>query len=108
MLRGVIPPGRTEFNALVWNQDVLPECHLDDALWGYTIRMWEELQEWGAGRVEDQVTIRLLRMAARDWKDKDSRKPASIQSMRFAAVLGSRLLAQLLALEDKVGLELIG
>ena len=43
MLDGAILPGEQCFSEECWINDILNECYFDDRLWGYTIRVVEEL-----------------------------------------------------------------
>ena len=44
MLNSAILPGKQCFSEECWVNDILNECHFNDCLWGYTIRVVEELQ----------------------------------------------------------------
>ena len=43
MLHRAILPGEQRFDEEHWANDILNECYFDDRLWGYTIRIVEEL-----------------------------------------------------------------
>ena len=44
MLNRAILPGEQRFSEECWINDILNKCHFDDRLWGYTIRVVEELR----------------------------------------------------------------
>ena len=103
MLHGVLVPGTTQFDEGLWSSDALLECHNDDALWGFTVRLSEELRVKPAGRLDDDVLYRLIRMGIEDWEEPNFRHPGSIQSMRHATTLSSRILQRIFSFEDQVG-----
>ena len=44
MLNRATLPGEQRFSEERWINDILNKCHFDDRLWGYTIRVVEELR----------------------------------------------------------------
>ena len=81
---------------------MLAECHNDDALWGYMLRASEEIRLRDPQVRMDPVLYRLFRMGINDWSGENKRMSASIQSMRFATAMGSRLLLRIREGEHQV------
>ena len=92
MLNGAIPPGEQRFNEDRWVNDILNECYFDDRLWGYTIRVVEELRTHDLVVFTDGVLFNLMRMGVMDWTGENSRGNQSTQAMRLATALASRLI----------------
>ena len=67
MLNGAILPGEQRFSEERWINDILNKCHLDDRLWGYTIRVVEELRVHDPVVFTDGVLYNLMRMGVMDW-----------------------------------------
>jgi len=85
-----------------WLNDSFPDLLFPDRVWGEAIkasRLWEE---WGpTGLVRDPVFTRLLNNGVWDSRE-GGRSMAEIESMRYTAAMGSRLMLRALELEDKV------
>ena len=101
MLHNIILPGDAAFQEARWKRDVLQECYNDDALWGYMIRLADELKSKTL-EVDDPVLKRLLRMGIFDWEGEDKRLHQATQAIRHSTALSGRILAQVLELETKV------
>ena len=92
MLNGAILPGEQCFSEECWVNDILNECHFDDRLWGYTIRVVEELHTHDLVVFTDGVLYNLMRMGVMDWTSENTRGNQSTQAMRLATTLASRLI----------------
>ena len=68
MLHGSVLPGEQRFDEECWADDILNECHFDDRLWGYTIRIVEEFRVRDPAVFTDGVLYNLMRMGAMDWR----------------------------------------
>lgn len=86
-----------------WQEDHLPEVHNEDALWGYAIRISEELRVRQPGDIRDNTLLRLLRMGIHDWSSPNNRSLGSAQAMRHSSALASRLLQRIMSFEEEVG-----
>ena len=73
MLHGAILPGEQRFDKERWANDILNKCHFDDRLWGYTIRVIEELRTRDPAVFTDGVLFNLMRMGVNDWVRENSR-----------------------------------
>ena len=73
MLNGVILPGEQRFNKERWVNDILNECHYNDRLWGYTIRVVEELRTRDPVVFTDGVLYNLMWMGIMDWTGENVR-----------------------------------
>ena len=60
MLSGAILPGEQRFNEERWVNDILNECHFNDHLWGYIIRVVEELCTHDPAVFTDGVLYNLM------------------------------------------------
>ena len=92
MLHGAILPGEQWFDEERWANDILNECYFDDRLWGYTIRIVEELQTHDPAIFMDGVLYNLMRMGVMDWTGENVRMNQTTQAMRLATVLASRII----------------
>ena len=92
MLSGAILPGEQHFNEDRWVNDILIECYFDDRLWGYTIRVVEELRTCDLAVFTDGVLFNLMQMGVMDWTGENTRGNQSTQAMRLATALASRLI----------------
>ena len=92
MLNGAILPGEQRFNKECWINDILNECYFDDCLWGYTIRVVEELCTRDLAVFTDGVLYNLMRMGVMNWTGENARGNQSTQAMRLATTLASRLI----------------
>ena len=97
-------PAQEVFNIDAWWSTTLDNCHFDDAIWGYTIRAFNDWKNWDLSRWNDPVLDDLFIMGLLDWIGENHRYAQSIQSMRFTLVLGSQLKMELVRLEDLVWL----
>ena len=92
MLNGAILPGEQRFNEDRWVNDILNECYFNDRLWGYTIRVVEELRTRDPAVFTNGVLFNLMRMGVMDWTGENTRGNQSTQAMRLATALASRLI----------------
>ena len=92
MLNGAILPREQRFNEERWVNDILNECYFDDHLWGYTIRVVEELRTRDLVVFTDGVLFNLMQMGVMDWTGENSRGHQSTQAMRLATALVSHLI----------------
>ena len=90
MLNGAILPGEQRFSKERWINDILNECHFNDRLWGYTIRIVEELRTCDPVVFTDGVLYNLMQMGVMDWTGENARGNQSTQAMRLATALVSR------------------
>ena len=85
--------------------DKLDEWFHSDALFGFAIAAHSD-RVVRMGRIEwDVVLNRILSMGIYNWKDTDKQGGGScpVMSIRYAAVLGNRLLRRIERGDDKVG-----
>ena len=85
--------------------DKLDEWFHSDALFGFAIAAHSD-RIVRMGRIERDVVLnRILLMGIYDWKDTDKQGGGScpVMSIRYAAVLGNRLLRRIERGNDKVG-----
>ena len=92
MLHGAILPGEQRFDEERWANDILNECHFDDRLWGYTIRVVEELRTRDPAVFTNGVLFNLMQMGVNDWVGENSRGNQSTQAMRLATALASHMI----------------
>ena len=90
------------FNAVEWNKDPFDEVHLDDALWAYSIRAFEEWRNRDVDQWLDPVINCLMLMGCPDWVNPDNWTVSSIQSMRFEMVWGLHLQQRIIRGEVEV------
>ena len=67
MQHGTIPTGEHVGLDTCWERDILPECHNDNTLWGYTICNLDVLHQEGEV-INDPVFFNLLHMGIYDWR----------------------------------------
>ena len=84
MSHRAILPGEQRFNEERWANDILNECYFNNRLWGYTIRIMEELQTCDPAVFTDGVLYNLMRMGIMDWTEHNVRMNQSTQAMRLA------------------------
>ena len=77
---------------ILWKQSVSTRQYNPDSLWGYTIRVVEELRTRDPAVFTDEVLFNLMRMGVNDWVGENSRGNQSTQAMRLATVLASRMI----------------
>ena len=85
--------------------DELEEWFHSNALFGFAIAAHSDRVVW-MGRIERDVVLnRILLMGIYDWKDTDKQggRSCPVMSIRYAAVLGNRLLRRIERGDDKVG-----
>ena len=92
MLNRAILPGEQHFSEECWINDILNECHFDNRLWGYTIRVVEELHTRDPVVFTNGVLYNLMQMGVMDWTGENAQGNQSTQAMRLATVLVSRLI----------------
>ena len=92
MLSGAILPGEQHFNEECWVNDILNKCYFDNCLWGYTIRVVEELHTHDPVVFTDGVLFNLMQMGVMDWTGENSWGNQSTQAMYLATALASRLI----------------
>ena len=92
MLNGAILPGEQRFNKERWVNDILNKCYFDNRLWGYTIRVVEELRTRDPVVFTNGVLYNLMRMGVMDRTGENVRMNQSTQAMRLATALASRLI----------------
>jgi hypothetical protein len=85
-----------------WKRDSFPELYNDDFLWASAAREWEILKKVPKSTINDPVLTRALDIGILDWTDENVRQVQSTQAMRHGTVVGSRLLAKIIALEQRV------
>ena len=84
--------GEQRFSEEHWINDILNECHFDDHLWGYTIRVVEELCTHDLVVFTDGVLYNLMRMGVMDWTGENARGNQSTEATRLATALASCLI----------------
>ena len=89
MLHGAILPGEQRFDEEHWANDILNECYFDNRLWGYTIRVVEELRVRDPAVFTNGVLYNLMRMGVMDCTGENARGNQSTQAMRLATALAS-------------------
>ena len=89
MLHRAILPGEQRFDKERWANYILNECHYDDRLWGYTIRVVEELCTHDPVVFTDGVLFNLMLMGVNDWTGENVQGNQSTQAMRLATTLAS-------------------
>ena len=92
MLNGAILLGEQRFSEECWVNDILNECHFDNRLWGYTIRIVEELHTCDLVVFTDGVLYNLMRMGVLDWTRENAQGNQSTQAMRLATALAGHLI----------------
>ena len=85
--------------------DELDEWFHSDAHFGFAITAHSDRIVWMGCIERDVVLNRILSMGIYDWKDTDKQGGGSclVMSIRYAAVLGNRLLRRIKRGDDKVG-----
>ena len=91
MLSGAILPGEQRFSEERWANNILNKCYFNDCLWGYTIRVVEELRTHDPAVFTDGVLYNLMRMGVMDWTGENIRMNQSTQAMHLATALASRI-----------------
>ena len=100
-------PDAEHFNENIWMDDTLSEAHNDDILWGYMIRISEQLRRRVLGEYGDEVLFKLLCMGVFDWQNEDYRTNASTQAMRHSMAMIHRVIEQIKQVETTVSRLLI-
>ena len=101
MLFGKIRSGNDAATSARWNRDSLPECHNDDATWGFAIRSSEVLER-EKGKINDPVLYRLLRMGVLDQQGVNEFQNQARQAVRWASATCVRLFQRILKVETQV------
>ena len=91
----------------IWMDDLLSEVHNDDRLWGYMIRISEQLRCRVPGEYGDEVLYRLLCMGVFDWQNEDYRTNASTQAMRHSTAMVHWVIERIKRVETTVSRLLI-
>ena len=86
----------------LWRDDALIECHNDDALWGYVVRVYETVRRRTGDQWDDPVFLHLMQMGCLDWVRPDFRSNQLMQGIRFATAMGLRLYERIRAMEQEV------
>ena len=81
MLHRAILPGEQRFDKDRWADDTLNKCHFDNRLWGYTIRVVEELRTRDPAVFTDGVLYNLMCMGVMDWCGENIHLNQSMQAM---------------------------
>ena len=95
------------FDENIWIDDTLSKAHNDDILWGYMIRISEQLRCRVPGEYGDDVLFKLLCMGVFDWQDEDHRTNASTQAMRHSTAMVHRVIERIKRVETTVSRLLI-
>ena len=85
-----------------WRDDALIECHNDNALWGFVVRVYESVRVHTEGQWDDPVFLRLMQMGCLDWVQPDFRSNQLTQGICFTMVMGSRLYKRIRSMEQEV------
>ena len=100
-------PDIEHFDENQWINDTLSEAHCDNILWGYMIRISEQLRRCVPGEYGDDVLFKLLCMGVFDWTNEDHRTNASTQAMRHLMVMVHRVIERIKRVETTVSCLLI-
>ena len=100
-------PDIKHFDENIWMDDTLSEVHNDDRLWGYMIRISEQLRRRVPGEYEDEVLFKLLCMGVFDWQNEDYRTNASTQAMRHSMAMVHQVIERIKRVETTVSRLLI-
>ena len=95
-------PDIEHFDKEQWIGDTFSEAHNDDILWGYIIRISEQLHRRVPGEYGDDVLFKLLCMGTFDWQDEDYRTNASMQAMRHPTAMVHRVIERIKRVETTV------
>ena len=82
-----------------WRDNALIECHNNDALWGFVVRAYESVHYHTENQWDDPVFLHLMQMGCLDWVQPDFRSNPSMQGIRFATAMGSRLYERIRSME---------
>ena len=85
-----------------WRDNTLIECHNNDALWGFAVRVYEGVRLRTKNQWDNPVFLRLMQMGCLDWVQPDFCSNPSMQGIRFATEMGSRLYERIRAMEREV------
>ena len=89
----------------LWGENALEECHFDDTLWGYAIRMSEETLNKNVKQC-NIVLHHLFNIRIYDWADLNIWGPEGIWLMWYSAIMGHRLFKMIMDEGKKVYLHL--
>ena len=95
-------PDIEHFDEDIWINDTLSEVHNDDILWGYMIRISEQLRRCVPGEYGDDVLFKLLCMGVFNWQDEDYGTNASTQAMRYSTAMVHRVIERIKRVEMTV------
>ena len=82
-----------------WRDDTLIECHNDDALWGFVVRVYETVRCRTKNQWDNPVFLHLMQMGCLDWVQPDFRSNPLTQGTRFATAMGLRLYERVRSME---------
>ena len=85
-----------------WRDSALIECHNDDALWGFVVRVYEGVRLRTENQWDDLVFLCLMQMGCLDWVQPDFRSNLLMQGIRFTTAMGLRLYKRIRAMERDV------
>ena len=85
-----------------WRDNTLIECHNDNAMWGYAVRVYEHVRLCTKDQWDDPVLLRLMQMGSLDWVHPDFCSNQLAQGIRFATVMGLRLYERIRVIEREV------
>ena len=100
-------PDAEHFDEEQWKRDKLCEAYCDDALWGYIIRISEQLHLRVPGEYEDDVLFKLICMGMFDWDGDNHRTNALTQAMRHSTAMVHWVLERIKRVEMTVSRLLI-
>jgi len=83
--------------------DTLSECHLDDRLWGYTIRGSEFWRNQDRDAWRDPVLSQLFKMGIFDWEGEDKLMHQAKQAVRVGTATSLRIWMRVLEIQERVG-----
>ena len=98
----MIFPTGTNADLQQWRDDALIECHNNNALWGFAVRVYESVQLRTENQWDDLVFLCLMQMGCLDWVQPDFCSNQSTQGIRFVTAMGLRLYERIRAMEQEV------
>ena len=98
----MIFPSVGDIDPQQWRDDTLIECHNDNALWGFVVRVYEGVRLCTENQWDDPVFLRLMQMECLDWVQPDFRSNPSTQGIHFTTAMGLRLYKRIRAMEQEV------
>ena len=100
-------PDIEHFDENIWIDDTLSEAHNNDILWGYMIRISEQLRRRVPGEYVNDVLFKLLCMGVFDWQNEDYRTNASTQAMCHSTAMVHQVIEWIKRVETTVSRLLI-